>query len=163
MSIDRAHLRKLSDAATPGPWESEWDIGEGTLEVLAGTARTGPDGDRPGTYNTTDLVLERDDVWEEDDGEQHAANAEFIADSREAIPALLDALDKAEYEREQHFTSAVTATNTCMDALARAEQAEARLQAVRAVLDKPIRLRDWDEAFVPASHILRALDGDAGA
>lgn len=96
MTIDRGHLRALDAAATPGPWETQWDIGEGTLEVLAGSALPGPDGDRSGSYFTTDMILEREDVWEEDDGDQHAANAELIAAARNALPVLLDEIDRLE-------------------------------------------------------------------
>lgn len=38
-------------------------------------------------------------------------------------------------------------------------QAEARIKAVRDVLDNPIRLVDWDDPLVPAAHVRRALDG----
>ena len=41
----------------------------------------------------------------------------------------------------------------------RAWQAEARIKAVRDVLDNPIHLADWDDPLVPATHIRRALDG----
>ena len=41
----------------------------------------------------------------------------------------------------------------------RAWQAEARIKAVRDVLDNPIHLADWDAPLVPAAHVRRALDG----
>ena len=42
----------------------------------------------------------------------------------------------------------------------RADEAEARIKAARDVLDNPIRLVDWDDPLVPATHVRRALDGD---
>ena len=41
----------------------------------------------------------------------------------------------------------------------RAWQAEARIRAVRDVLDNPIHLADWDDPLVPATHVRRALEG----
>ena len=38
-------------------------------------------------------------------------------------------------------------------------KAEARIKAVRDVLDNPIHLADWGDPLVPATHIRRALDG----
>lgn len=86
----RDQLRALADAATPGPWEYEWDEDEGEITVRAGTARADEDGSAPGSYVTTDMILEREDAWPEDSGEQYAADAEFIAAARTAVPALLD-------------------------------------------------------------------------
>ena len=40
-------------------------------------------------------------------------------------------------------------------------KAEARIKAVQDVLDNPIHLADWDDPLVPATHVHRALDGDA--
>lgn len=88
--IDTEALRKLADAATPGPWEYEWDEAEGEITVRAGTALVGEDGFAPGSYFTSDMIIEHDDAWPEDSGEQNAANAEFIAAARGAVPALLD-------------------------------------------------------------------------
>ena len=46
-----------------------------------------------------------------------------------------------------------------MKATAAATQAEARIKAVRDVLDNPIHLADWDDPLVPATHVRRALEG----
>ena len=67
---------------------------------------------------------------------------------------LLDALDQAEAELDSWMTRAYEAEK-------RAWRAEARIKAVRDVLDNPIHLADWDDPLVPATHVHRALDGDA--
>ena len=139
----RDQLRALADAATPGPWEYEWDEDEGEITVRAGTARVGEDGFAPGSYVTTDMILEHEDAWPEDSGEQHAADAEFIAAARTAVPALLDQLD----------------------------QAEARIKAVRELLDVEERsmanldigacgIGEGWSAAVSTADVRRALDGE---
>lgn len=69
MNIDRDELRKLAEAATPGPWEVHGS--------LIGIGRAKPD------FGQTWGVCWRQDI-------------EFICASRQAVPELLDALDKAE-------------------------------------------------------------------
>lgn len=82
-TIDRDELRKLADAATPGPWEAitdrydseiGWYMG-GHIPNVADEFRTEHDGDHPPLG---------------------AEDAKFIAAAREAVPALLDQLDAAE-------------------------------------------------------------------
>ena len=106
----------------------------------------------------------------------------------EEVLALLDQLDQADaeldswmtraYEAEkrawraetrlagwmEHWnatarTGAVDEVAAILEANSRADQAEARIKAVRDVLDNPIRLVDWDDPLVPAAHVRRALDG----
>ena len=116
--IDRDQLRALAAAATPGPW-------------VAGEPRGwGDNDDEPQSdIDTPAGVL----TWDDHGGEVFKPDdAEFIAAARNALPALLDALD----------------------------QAEARIQAARDVLDNPIHLVDWDDPLVPATHVRRALDGE---
>ena len=38
-------------------------------------------------------------------------------------------------------------------------KAEARIKAVRELLDNPIHLTGWDDPLVPAAHVRRALEG----
>ena len=38
-------------------------------------------------------------------------------------------------------------------------EAEARIMAVRELLDNPIHLVGWDDPLVPAAHVRRALEG----
>lgn len=63
-------------------------------------------------------------------------------------------LDQAEAELDSWMARAYEAEQ-------RAWRAEARIRAVRDVLDNPIHLADWDDPLVPATHVRRALDGDA--
>ena len=67
---------------------------------------------------------------------------------------LLDALDQAEAELDSWMTRAYEAEGKLW-------KAEARIKAVQDVLDNPIHLADWDDPLVPATHVRRALDGDA--
>ena len=77
-------IRKHANAATPGPWEVEpftWRPGHPLPESeWLGVEATGP------VKGGVALILLNDD---EDDHD-----AEFIAASRTAVPALLDALEK---------------------------------------------------------------------
>ncbi|KAM9867066.1 hypothetical protein ACIFOC_00388 [Leucobacter aridicollis] len=90
--IDLDALQAAAEAATPGPWEAEVDDGEGTTEVNAGSALTTwteyEDGLRIGSparsWRTTDRIVERDDLYDED-FEQAAADAEFIAAANPAV------------------------------------------------------------------------------
>ena len=75
--IDRDALRKLAEAATPGPWEID------------------PDGR---TINATESDGESYAVGEAYDLDVPTGDAAFIATARTALPALLDALDAAEAE-----------------------------------------------------------------
>ena len=75
----------------------------------------------------------------------------MAVDAAEAAPQLLDQLDQAEAELDYWMTRAYEAEK-------RAWQAEARIRAVRDVLDNPIRLVGWDEPLVPATHVRRALE-----
>ena len=106
--IDRDRLRELAENATPGPWEYPGELlGLPCSTVFAGdpkrTHAAYVAGMRPG-------------------------DGEFIAASRTAVPALLDALD----------------------------QAEARIKAVRDLLDENPAAYAWTYN----NNIRRALDGE---
>ena len=72
---DRDQLRALASGATPGPWIPH-----------------------PSYVWTSELggIIQN---WSED--ANAAADMEFIAAARQAVPALLDMLDQAESERDQ--------------------------------------------------------------
>lgn len=76
--IDTTALRETAEAATPGPWEAEYDPDEGGVTVSAGSART-IGGKHAWSYVSTDRILEWDDVWPEEGGEQREADAAHIA------------------------------------------------------------------------------------
>lgn len=106
--IDTEALRKLADAATEGPWY--------TFETKLGRRN----GIGSKAIPEDEAVME--DEWS---GE---ADAEFIAAAREAIPALLDALEQAEAERDWNLRSSRLAKKERIKANARAEKAEARVR-----------------------------------
>lgn len=95
MTIDKERLRVLAKAATPGPWkaisraqywgEEEGDVMHGDFQDVDAAEFVKPIGDVPTT---------RGQMWLRD--------AEFIAASRDAIPALLseNAALAAENERQ---------------------------------------------------------------
>ena len=105
------------------------------LRELAENATPGP-WDYPGEL----LGLPCTTVFAGDPKRTHAAyvaemgpqDGAFIAAARNAVPALLD-------------------ENAAL---------RARIKAVEDVLDNPIRLVDWDDPLVPATHVRRALDGE---
>lgn len=74
---DRDALRALASGATPGPWEAEYSGEQGNC-VLPPDARSTREA-----VAVTRLYHQQ-------------ADAEFIAASRQAMPALLDMLDQAE-------------------------------------------------------------------
>lgn len=84
-----------ADAATEGPWDAE--VGE-DIEVNALSARTqwnGNVGTPARSWRTTDRILSVDDAeyeLDEAEYEQRANDAEFIAASREDVPAMAVAL-----------------------------------------------------------------------
>lgn len=109
----RDEWRRLADAATPGEWrEDDGHVFQGELAdkrvatiraKLAGLpyekAFLDPDGAS---------IAHCQQEWDNSD-----ANAAFIAAARSAVPALLDALDEAERERDkllEHLERHRTAT-----------------------------------------------------
>lgn len=74
--IDTEALRRLADQATPGPWRID-EHGPSPLASIVSTADDRPWG------------------WVEV-GRSIGDDASFIAAAREAVPELLDQLDKAE-------------------------------------------------------------------
>ena len=173
----RAELRELLAKGTPGPWQA--DDCEGELRVGAGDAvtawqeRTDEEGRSyrvgtpPWTWKSTNLIYEHDlETWDEgedQDDDQRRIDAELIVAARNALPALLDALDDAELRAENE---------RLLDMLNRANAAEAALARVRKVADRYAAARpQWDrlpyisddlaEGMNTAGEaILRALDGD---
>lgn len=77
-----SNLAGLNAAATPGEWDAECNEGDGEVEINAGSARTrwnesGTVGIPARSWRTSDRILEKDDLWD-DEFEQVAADAEFI-------------------------------------------------------------------------------------
>ncbi len=94
---ERAELRKLCEKATEGPWLHGWPTGEGR-------AIDGEDGGyilHPIGNNEYHVISNGgNDDWSVEIGIKLTADADFIAASRTAIPAILDALDSAEARHE---------------------------------------------------------------
>ena len=110
--IDIIALRKLESKATPGPWEWEdYDLrsNSGVIRVAHGVFLGESDG-FPGF---------------EDD-------KEFIAAIRNALPALLDELERLREEKDGDRKAYTYWHENCLRVLARAEAAEAKLAAARA-------------------------------
>jgi len=85
---ERTRLRALCEAATPGPWETIYDEDAGEWMVRAGHAVVAVL-----TWQQALDALGLSPVT--------MRTAALIAASRTAIPALLDALDAAERERNE--------------------------------------------------------------
>ena len=111
--IDRDRLRELAENATPGPWE--------TFKTKLG--RDNGIGSVNPTVHPDEAVME--DVW------SNSADAEFIAASRQAVPALLDMLDQAEaiIRRQERYIEELESVDA-VGLKARAQRAEARIKAV---------------------------------
>ena len=170
--IDRERLRKLADAATPGPW---------VVTKCEPCAKRGREDIQIWDEQGYIPIAQWMDEVDPDAGE----DAEFIAAARTAVPQLLGQLDQQEaeldswmtraYEAEkrawqaetrlagwmEHWnatarTGAVDEVAAILEANTRADQAEARIRAVRDVLaHHPYGGPDQEDA------IRRALDGDA--
>ena len=85
------------------------------------------------------------------------------------VAAVLDANARADQAEARIMHLEATAQVLVKEALdaenARDEsrrgkaEAEARIMAVRELLDNPIHLVGWDDPLVPAAHVRRALEG----
>lgn len=114
--IDAEALRRLADAATPGPWP-----------LFSGGEYVGGVG----------IVIAPDD------GGVSPANAEFIAAARTALPALLDALAAAEHRATRAEAQSAIRGRAVAIHRQRAREAEARVKAVGDVLDNVETGRSW--------------------
>lgn len=98
--VDLDALEALAKAATPGPWEAEGDPDEGTIEVNAGSARTqwseGGVGLPPRSWRTTDRIIERDDLYDDDWDQAFADAAHIEAFDPPTSLALIARLREAE-------------------------------------------------------------------
>jgi hypothetical protein len=89
---DRKRLREMAEAATPGPWTQV------DSPRLRGAIDAEIDGHKREVASASGQAPQFD--LRADAATIQHANAEFIAAARTAIPALLDALDAAERERD---------------------------------------------------------------
>lgn len=149
--IDRDRLRALASGATPGPWENVWEEADEWYSITG--------------QSYEELVCpEVATLTDEDD-------AEFIAASRQAVPALLDMLDQAE-QRIRDLTQEVRDERAaCLDQIEQVQARAARIQAVEALLDSEERsaasmdlgacgIGEGWSAAVSVAAIRRALGGE---
>ena len=143
--IDTEALRRLADAAAPGPWHyipGDYDLASAGIDITA-------EGDSL--------------TWDDHSGEVFThPDAEFIASARTAVPALLDLLAAAEHratraeaqsairgravvmyrdrareaeaERDEWRQTALDERAAALDALEQVKVRDARIKAVLAVL-----------------------------
>ncbi len=139
-----AGWRRLAEAATPGPWASMWED------------ETGPEEQDAPVIVSTGVALDEDKAVvgvQYYDGYWAACtrpNAAFIASAREAVPALLAALDEA---RAAHAET--------LDRLAEAEanlEAERAARVADAVYIASIR-KNWNDACAENIHLRLARAG----
>jgi uncharacterized protein (DUF885 family) len=123
MTTDHAALRALADAATPGPWEVERD--------------PYGDDDYPVSANGRYLCVSPDDGVR---GGHSEADAAFIAAARDAVPALLDEVERLRKELRECYASGDGALDLVEDDLTAAREALAaeqrKTEAVRVLADK---------------------------
>ncbi len=88
---ERAELRKLADAATPGPWRACCDHQPDSHPCrLVTTDDDGVLSDLVATTHVEDELGRKDDQ-------------RFIAGARAAVPALLDEVDRLESRQQEHL------------------------------------------------------------
>ena len=159
-TADRNRLRKLADAATPGPWENTRN---GVQQSLAAATKVGD-------YKYEGVGIVPEEYVRQDD-------AEFIAAAREAVPALLDALTRAEAqsairgravviyrqrarqaeaERDEWRETALDERGAALDLLEQIKVRDRRIQAVQHLVDQADHAGDWT---VTCTHLQRAIDG----
>ena len=144
--IDTEALRRLADAATPGPWDYPGELlGSPCTTVFAGDPK-----------RTQAVYL----------AAAMPENGAFIAAARTAVPALLDALAAAEHRATRAEAQSAIRGRAVVMYRDRAREAEARVKAVRAIH------RDLYESMSGVPYCdecdrawpcptIRALDGDA--
>lgn len=138
--IDTKALRKLADAATPGPWEVDR---MGDLVSVPGRER-----DRYGGHIFIGTAT--------GDASSAAEDAAFIAAARTAVPALLDALAAAEHRATRAEAQAAIRGRAVVIYRDRAREAEARIKAVQDLIDQADTAGDWT---ITCSRLQWAIDG----
>lgn len=182
--IDRDALRKLADAATEGPWEARECLPARPHDfavVLPDEGRdlpaayitdwcvTGPDAAFIAAARTAVPALldalDHADLLEEqlltrnrnllDAVKSAEAERDYRRRENEELSIALNlALTGEEVQTGERYSNAVALAQ----AIRRADRAEARIKAVRDVLDDP-RTGSWTPVDQIATHVRRALDG----
>lgn len=180
MNTDLDKLEQLHAKATPGPWDAEWD--EEEVSIRAGSARTqwetyvtpggveGRLGRSPASYISTDVILEHDLDWFEDDeisgDNPRIADAEWIAAIHNAAPAIIAELREKRADAAEWKATAINDREVADEyrdhaaaMLRRAAAAEKTIERVREVF------AEWGEPHGTTAHafwreIRDAVDGE---
>ena len=164
---DRDRLRRLADAATPGPWENTRNGVQQTIDAAT----------KVGDYKYEGVGIVPEEYVRQED-------AEFIAAARTAVPALLDALAsaedratqakarirhleataqitvrkalRAEAERDEWRQTALDERGATLDLLEQIKVRDRRIQAVQHLVDQADHAGNWT---VTCTHLQRAIDG----
>ena len=166
-TADRNRLRKLADAATPGPWENTRNGVQQTIDAAT----------KVGDYKYEGVGIVPEEYVRQED-------AEFIAAARTAVPALLDALAsaedratqakarirhleataqitvrkalRAEAERDEWRQTALDERGAALDLLEQIKARDKRIKAVQHLVDQADHAGNWT---VTCTHLQRAIDG----
>lgn len=132
--VDLVQVRKLADAATPGPWEATHDLHQ------RGEQDHGVWADSTHQYigvGDIHLAVQPAEVYA-----QEAADVEFIAAARTVVPALLDEIAGWQRWATEHADDASNQAAGAREQRTRAEAAEEKVaKAAAALLDAEHRLR----------------------
>lgn len=90
MITDLEELKKLAEAATPGPW--------GFRQYPGDDAEIYPTYEAPPSFGEWAALFIAKDTYEDEIPDRAVANASFIAAARSALPALIERVEAAEAE-----------------------------------------------------------------
>ena len=114
MNVERlTEIRQRAEAATPGPWN---------------LITMGRDGDGDDEWGWI-MGANKNWRWDDGDGPQSRANADFIAHSRDDIPYLLSEVDRLNALHKREIIITGEYAQRVIDLTARAEAAEAERDA----------------------------------
>lgn len=145
---DLPRLRALAEAATPGPWIVVEDDTYGRGAICYGIVRPMPDG-RDETIVETDAGAYPPDP----------ATARLIAESRTAIPALLDRVEELQRECERLRGAYSKLAMQQVTPLVRAGY-ECATEHASIFFDVQATYIDWDESDKALAELLSKLGVD---
>lgn len=134
-----AELRRLADAATPGPWAWEATSQQDNSWCVGTT-----DPPHEGEVVTDDDTVVVDWVAESGNAER-LADAAFLAASRTAVPDLLDEVERLRAERDGYLTNAAAWSKSW-------QEAEAEKGRLRAALESYERVAKAAKNYLWESH-----------
>lgn len=147
---DRAALRRLAEAATPGPWTPSLHFIIGSEEAVAQVVSNNGGDARYIAAMSPDVALRLLDDLAALDRALHAAQAEASAAKERAAQAL--------EERDGAWAAWQSAAERMEDAETRAEQAEQRERALRHDATEAMQNLRAAQGFMNALDDYRAMD-----